>query len=125
MRLRYRATALWLGLLGVALAASGVWKYLLDWLQVIGFAVPPIGGALIARYRAVLKQDGAAELADRTPYAPWIGTAVGWIAGGTILLTHSDATAPLALVTFAAGFLATSILDARTAARRQPQPAKP
>ncbi len=124
MRLRYRATALWLGLLGVALAASGVWKYLLDWLQVIGFAVPPIGGALIARYRAVLKRGSATELADRTPYAPWIGTIIGWMAGGTVLLTHTDATAPLALITFAAGFLATSILDARIAARRQPQPVK-
>lgn len=39
----YRTVVLWLGGIGVVLAASGVWKYLLDWLQLIAFLVPPVG----------------------------------------------------------------------------------
>ena len=124
MALRYRATVPWLGLLGVVIAASGVWKYLLDWLQLIGFAVPPIGGALIARYRALLKRTGATEATDLSSHAPWIGTAIGWMAGGAILLTHTQAAAPLALVTFAAAFLTTSLLDARIASNREPRAVK-
>lgn len=126
LTLRYRLTTLLLGLVGILLAATGVWKYLLDWLQVIGFAVPPIGGALIARYQRLYAPHDAHSTAELPTWAPWVGTAAGWLVGLGILLTGVEDALPLALMSFGTGFLTTRLLDAPTARKRGwvPEPAE-
>lgn len=108
---RYRLTTVLLGLIGILLAATGVWRYLLDWLQLIGFAVPPIGGALIARYRRVYPSENRGGIEDLRARAPWLGTAAGWLVGLGLLITGAQDVLPLALISFGTGFLTTHFLD--------------
>jgi len=45
-----------LGLLGGALALAGAWSYFLNWLTIVGLAVPPIGMIMVVDYFMLAKR---------------------------------------------------------------------
>ncbi|MGW6159599.1 cytosine permease, partial [Streptomyces sp. NPDC055144] len=70
--------------LGLAAALTGVWSLFLDWLNLLGIFVPPIGAVLITD-QVFLRRRTAGR-----PSRPYRGSAlVAWAAGaGAATLAH-------------------------------------
>lgn len=75
-KLRMRTTAIALGIVGLIVAATGVWAYFLDWLNLLGIFVPPIGAVLIVD-QLLLRRGSASTVSYRpTALAAWaLGSA--------------------------------------------------
>ncbi|WP_405014770.1 purine-cytosine permease family protein [Kitasatospora sp. NBC_01539] len=84
-RARMRTLALVLGAVGLAVALTGVWSSIVEWLSLLGIVVPPIGAVLIAdhlmpRWRA----------AGRPAEAFRVSALAAWGAGaGAAALVHA------------------------------------
>ena len=72
-----RRLTLILGLIGSLLAIAGVWNYFLDWLNLLGIFVPPIGAAIITDQLLLGGIDQpAADVPYRLPgFVAWGGGA--------------------------------------------------
>jgi cytosine permease len=71
-KLGMRPIAVALGIVGLIVAATGVWAYFLDWLNLLGIFVPPIGAVLIVD-QLILRRTSLTALAYRpTAFAAWI-----------------------------------------------------
>lgn len=79
-----------LGVIGTALAAAGILDRFTDFLNILGIAVPPIAGIMVAEYFVVRRwrrdlQDGAGTLPSTSP--AWVpATLVVWI--GAFAIGH-------------------------------------
>lgn len=73
---RMRPLALVLGAVGLIAALSGIWSHFVDWLNLLGIFVPPIGAVLITDQLLLRRRT-----ADR-PSLPWRAPAfAAWAAG--------------------------------------------
>jgi cytosine permease len=82
LRSRMRLLTVVLGAIGTAAALAGVWDLLLDWLNLLGIFVPPIGAVILADYamrRSVVPRQAAGV--RWTAFAAW---AVGAVAAGVV-----------------------------------------
>jgi cytosine permease len=97
-----RPMAIALGLVGLVVAATGVWAYFLDWLNLLGIFVPPIGAVLIVD-QLILRRGAARELAYRpTAFVAW---ALGAAAATTShYLAPGSVDALVGIIAAAAGF---------------------
>lgn len=102
-RLGMRPVAVALGIVGLIVAATGVWAYFLDWLNLLGIFVPPIGAVLIID-QLLLRRGTATELGYRpTAFAGWIiGSAA---AGASHYLMPGSIDALVGMVSAATGYV--------------------
>lgn len=77
-----RVLAVILGIVGIVLAALGVWNYFIDWLNLLGVIVPPIGTIMIVDHYLTRKRDVAADEQVRAkPFIAWLlGSAAALLA---------------------------------------------
>lgn len=82
VRSKMRLMTVILGVIGTVAALAGVWSYFLDWLNILGVFVPPIGAVIITDYslrRGTLPRETTAA---RLPaFAAW---ALGALAAGIV-----------------------------------------
>lgn len=78
-----RTFTLILGAVGVAVAALGVWGFFVDWLNLLGVIVPPIGAIIIADQ--VLLRRGTSVTASSVRWQAFAAWAIG---SGLALLTN-------------------------------------
>jgi len=72
---RMRVLTLGLGILGIILAAAGVWDYFIAWLNLLGVIVPPIGAIIIVDQLWAGRRDSNAVPAWR--WQPFVAWAIG------------------------------------------------
>lgn len=105
-KLGMRPVAIVLGIVGLVVAATGVWAYFLDWLNLLGIFVPPIGAVLIVD-QLILRRGTTGALAYRpTAFAGWILGSAAATASHYLLPGSIDA-----LVGMVAGAAAYAILE--------------
>ncbi len=116
---RYIVTTAVAGAIGIVIAATGVWAFLLDWLEIIGILVPPIGAVVIvSHFTGYLSRRHAGELTGPA-IAPWTALTVGWAGGLMVNYSTASHNLPVPIVSFlAAGATMTAL-----ALLRSPVPA--
>lgn len=74
---KMRIFAVILGIIGIAGAVLGIWNYFIDWLNILGVLVPPIGTIIIVD-QYVVKSGASSSVAFKTkPFIAWaVGSAV-------------------------------------------------
>jgi cytosine permease len=79
---RMRLLTVILGAIGTIAALAGVWNFFLDWLNILGVFVPPIGAVILTDYalnhRMVSRDDA------RVRWPPFVAWTVGAVAAGII-----------------------------------------
>ncbi|MFE4772826.1 purine-cytosine permease family protein [Streptomyces sp. NPDC056713] len=111
---RMRSLTLVLGAVGVAFALSGVWGYFLNWLNLLGVFVPPIGAVLITdRLLRTRMGNRPAGTYRATALASW---AAGAAAAAITHYTLPELVDPVVGIITAAGVYAV----AETVMRRRP-----
>ncbi|RVU27989.1 cytosine permease [Streptomyces antnestii] len=117
--LRMRSLTVILGTVGVAFALSGVWGYFLNWLNLLGVFVPPIGAVLITdRLLKARTGDRPAGAFRVTALASW---AAGAAAAGLAHYTLPELVDPvIGMITAAVVYAA-----AETVMRRRPTAGRP
>lgn len=100
----FRTVAAVLGVLGLVAAGIGVWSLFIQWLDLLGVIIPPIGAVIIVS----LLTRGYSVLSDEHPPVRW-GMFVAWtVASAAALVTHqlapalSDAVVGIAVAVIAA-----------------------
>lgn len=80
---KMRVLTLILGAVGVIAALAGIWSFFLDWLNLLGILVPPLGVIIVAD-QLVLRRERLAEGDDPPYWRP--GAFVAWAvaAGGSL-----------------------------------------
>ena len=103
-KLGMRPIAIGLGIVGLVVATTGVWAYFLDWLNLLGIFVPPIGAVLIVD-QLILRRGSVAALAYRpSAFAAWaLGSAA---ATASHYLMPDSVDALVGIVAAAAGYAA-------------------
>lgn len=107
--LSYLLTTLVIGGIGVVIAATGVWAFLLYWLKIIGILVPPIGAVVILAYYGgyyAQRRDGGAS---SVTIVPWIALIFGWASG---LIVNYTAMAPYVPVPIASFMVSAIVMGA-------------
>jgi cytosine permease len=82
LRSRMRVLTVILGAIGTIAALAGVWDLLLDWLNVLGVFVPPIGAVILTDY--VTRRDVVARTAVAVRWTAFAAWAVGALAAGIV-----------------------------------------
>ncbi|WAC53845.1 cytosine permease [Gordonia sp. SL306] len=67
-----RPVAVALGVLGAAIALTGVWSYFLDWLNILGIFVPPIGAILIVDQLVLKRSVATATRLRASAFTAWV-----------------------------------------------------
>ncbi|MEU7769365.1 cytosine permease [Nocardia sp. NPDC049190] len=80
---RMRSLTLVLGALGIVIAALGIWNYFINWLNLLGVIVPPIGMIILVD-QAFLRRGDDVE----TPQVRWQPFAAWAIASGIALAVN-------------------------------------
>ena len=83
LRSRMRLLTLVLGVIGTLAAIAGVWSLFLDWLNILGVFVPPIG-AVVVMDQLVLRSQAADRQTQPVRWTPFGAWAVGAVAAGWI-----------------------------------------
>lgn len=65
-----------LGLVGTVIAPTGVWGHIVNWLELLGVIVPPIGAVLIVHRLLGRGREGTAAEFRPTAFAAWLIGAV-------------------------------------------------
>lgn len=82
---RMRPVAVVLGVVGAAIALTGVWSYFLDWLNLLGIFVPPIGAILIVDQLVLKRATNRSVRLRPSAFAAWIvGAAVATVSHYTV-----------------------------------------
>lgn len=80
---RMRVLTLVLGLVGTVVASLGVWAYFVDWLNLLGIIVPPIG-AIIITDQLLMRRRPTTKRFRWQPFAAWaVGSGVALLANET------------------------------------------
>lgn len=79
---RMRLLTVVLGIIGTIAALAGVWDLLLDWLNILGVFVPPIGAVILTDY--YLRRGNALPEAPGVRWTAFVGWAVGALAAGIV-----------------------------------------
>ena len=98
-----------LGAIGGIAAITGVWSLFLDWLNLLGVLVPPIGAVMITDQLVVRHYPGIEKLPSFRPtaFAAWTFAATVAIVVHYMALSYSEAVA--GLIAAAASYYALSI----------------
>jgi cytosine permease len=105
-----RGTAVVLGIIGILIAVSGAYDHFIQWLNLLGIIVPPIG-AVIIMDQLFIREDADISVSIR-PQA-----FLGWVFGSLAGL-FTEYYAPFlstALMAMVAGGLTYGILSLKTA----------
>lgn len=101
---RYALTTSIIGILGIIIAATGVWALLIDWLKIIGVLVPPIGAVIIVSYYTGIynKRSSHSFLDGNKKWHkyPWIALIIGWISGFIVNFTLLGTIIPVPVASF-------------------------
>jgi cytosine permease len=82
LRSRMRLLTVILGAIGTIAALAGVWSFFLDWLNILGVFVPPIGAVILTDYAV---NHGMASRPDvRVRWQAFVAWAVGAVAAGIV-----------------------------------------
>jgi len=98
---RMRVLTLCLGIVGIIVAAAGIWDYFIDWLNLLGVIVPPIGAIIIVDQLLPRRRDRGPVPAVR--WQPFVAWAFG---SGIALLVDKQAPS---LCTVAVGLVSAGI----------------
>lgn len=106
----YRIVTIIVGCFGIIVASSGIWSLLLNWLNVIGIMVPPIGGVILTLYivnhfkrrsgQVLARGLSYPDCASNQRSIAWIGLICGWLSGVVISSTYLKQIIPISLGTF-------------------------
>lgn len=77
-----RPVAVILGILGAAVALTGVWSHFVDWLNLLGIFVPPIGAIMIIDQLVLRRSASAITKLRASAFTAWI------IGAGVAMLSH-------------------------------------
>lgn len=77
-----RPVAVILGILGAAVALTGVWSHFVDWLNLLGIFVPPIGAIMIIDQLVLRRSASAITKLRASAFTAWI------IGAGVATLSH-------------------------------------
>jgi cytosine permease len=113
---RMRLLTVVLGALGVVIAAMGIWNYFIDWLNLLGVIVPPIG--VIILIDQVLARGSAEREIPRVRWQPFAAWAFG--SGFALIANYvlpALSTVVVGLVCAAVGYYVLSL-----ATTREPKP---
>lgn len=81
---RMRVLTLVLGLVGTVVAGLGVWAYFVDWLNLLGIIVPPIGAIIITDQLLMRRRVPTAKRFRWQSFAAWaIGSGAALLANQT------------------------------------------
>jgi cytosine permease len=72
-----RVLTLVLGVIGVVVAALGIWGYFVDWLNLLGVIVPPIGAIIIVDQLVFRRGAAADTVVPAVRWQPFAAWAVG------------------------------------------------
>jgi len=82
---RMRFMTLILGAIGTIAALAGVWNFFLDWLNILGVFVPPIGAVILTDYALDHRARRTVSPADApVRWPPFVAWAVGAVAAGIV-----------------------------------------
>ncbi|WP_215890172.1 cytosine permease [Acidithiobacillus ferrooxidans] len=118
----YVRTTLVVGTIGVIIAVTGVWAFLLDWLKIIGVLVPPIGAVVILAYFSGYYTKLGEKAAVGFTLAPWLSLASGWIFGLIVNFTSLARYLPVPIASFVISAIAMGFLV--KAAKQSTPPSK-
>ncbi|MFJ8952959.1 purine-cytosine permease family protein [Streptomyces sp. NPDC102381] len=113
---KMRPLALGLGLLGLLFALSGVWGHFVDWLNLLGVFVPPIGAVLITDQ--YLRRKGRAAVVRDYRWGALGAWAAGALAAGLAHYLLPGSVDPLFGIVVAA--VVHVLVERRTAPRSTP-----
>ncbi|MCU1424362.1 MAG: cytosine permease [Microbacteriaceae bacterium] len=68
---RMRLLTVILGIIGTVVAGLGVWAYFVDWLNILGIIVPPIGAIIIADQAVLRRATPTTKSIRWQPFAAW------------------------------------------------------
>jgi cytosine permease len=80
---RMRLLTLVLGVIGTIAALAGVWSHFLDWLNVLGIFVPPIGAVIITD-QLIMRRRAARGQEPPFRISAFVGYASGALAAGIV-----------------------------------------
>jgi cytosine permease len=83
LKSRMRLLTVVLGVIGVIIAALGIWNHFIDWLNLLGVIVPPIG-VIILVDQALVRRNVDVEI----PWARWQPFAAWAVGSGLALLAN-------------------------------------
>jgi len=119
---KMRVLTVILGAVGVIAATLGVWSFFIDWLNLLGVIVPPIG-AIIIIDQLVARRGAATDVAPAFRWQPFAAWAVG---SGSALAVNLAApawsTVVVGLAVSAIVYLALSMMT--RSSRETPTPAR-
>jgi cytosine permease len=101
---RYVFTTSIIGILGIIIAATGVWALLIDWLKIIGVLVPPIGAVIIVSYyTGIYSKHSSQSFLDgnnKWHKYPWVALVIGWFVGFVVNFTSLCTVIPVPVASF-------------------------
>lgn len=89
-RIHRGAVTVMFGLLGTVLSAVGFLDHFKDFLSLLGVAIPPIGGIIVAEYYLVRRQTKALDRTREDETLP--DTVAGWVPGTLVVWLLAFAT---------------------------------
>jgi cytosine permease len=119
---RMRVMCMVLGAVGTIAATAGVWSHFLDWLNILGVFVPPIGAVIIADN--VLAHRREPLVAGEAPIRPiaFVSYACGAAAAGLLhYLAPEGAEAVVGIVVAAGVYAALALASQRRVATVKPE----
>jgi cytosine permease len=112
LKSRMRLLTVFLGVLGIIIAAFGIWNYFIDWLNLLGVIVPPIGMIIVVDQ--VLVHRGAEYETPRVRWQPFAAWAVGsGLALAANYLAPGLSTVVVGLACSAVAYYVLSMITAR------------
>jgi cytosine permease len=124
IRTRMRVMTVVLGVLGTVAALAGVWSHFLDWLNVLGIFVPPIGAVIITD-QLLMRRAPARGQEPPVRISAFVGYAIGAVAAGIVHYQAPQfADALVGMVAGGLGYYAvTKVVRALEASRPTPESA--
>jgi cytosine permease len=111
---RMRTLTLILGIIGTIIAVLGVWDYFINWLNLLGVIVPPIGAIIIMDQFVVRKNTSESYTLRLKPFAAWIiGSAAALIVNYQL---PALSVAVVGIIVSAAAYLLISLNDLKSTA---------
>jgi cytosine permease len=105
-----------LGVIGTVAALAGVWSYFLDWLNILGVFVPPIGAVILADY--ALRRGTVPREAPAVRWPAFAAWAAGAVAAGIVHFQDPQLIEVLVGMVVAAATYAVLSLATRRAGER-------
>lgn len=125
VRVPMRVLVVGFGILAGVAAVAGIWNYLLDWLNILGVFVPPLGGVMIAAALSGAFKKTADQQIVSVNVRSFVAYAIGGVAGGLVhYLAPQFSEAVVGAIAAALAFAALRLTSKETVpAPTRPDPA--